>query len=321
MGDLSGKTYFITGGSGGLGKGLAKILFARGAHVTLFARNGERLASAKEDVLKLRVNKNQELDAVSVDLADGSQAWAQVEQVFRCQKRIPDDLYCSTGGAILENGFLADITPGDLKQAINNNYLTAVFAAQAALRIWREADRQAWQRGAEPASDPRFTLKVASKYAVRAIADTLRLEALLLSNPASTYKIHCAFPGTFISPALIAEQASKPRLTKQMEGTDMEIEALTKCFPSSDEMAQRILAGVERGSFAVCPDFQSGLLRSGILGPSARRGPGIVDTLLGLLLVLLWPLVNRFWFERMCKTGRLELLERHGVQVEKKHQE
>ncbi|KAK4450478.1 short chain dehydrogenase/ reductase [Podospora aff. communis PSN243] len=290
MGDLIGKNYFITGGSGGLGKGLAKILFARGAHVTLFARNEERLAKAKKDILGLSVHEKQELNTVSLDLADGS----QVEEVFRSQRRIPDEVYCSTGGAIWENGFLADIKSSDLKQAMDNNYLTAVFAAQAALRIWREADTEALQHVAETVTQkpkvrrvvfvssaaafialPGYDAYTPTKYAVRAIAETLRLEAMLLSNAASTYKIHCAYPATFISPGFIDEQATKPLLTKQLEGTDMSMEEMKKRFPSGDEMARRILAGVEAGDFAVCPDFDSQLLYPAMMGGSPRRGLGI----------------------------------------------
>ncbi|KAK0623891.1 short chain dehydrogenase [Immersiella caudata] len=311
MGDLGGKTYFITGGSGGLGKGLAKILFARGAHVTLFARNEERLTKAKEEIIRFRVHEDQELNTISLDLADGS----QVEQVFRHQK-VPDDVYCSTGGAIWENGFLADIKPSYLKQAMDNNYLTAVFAAQAALKIWKDADAEALQQSVEPTVPrlrrvvfvssaaaflalPGYDAYTPSKYAVRAIAETLRLEALLLSNPASTYKIHCAFPGTFISPAFIDEQATKPRLTKQIEGTDMDMEELKKRYPSGEEMARRILAGVEADDFAVCPDFESGLLFSSMMGSLPRRGLGLIDTLVGIILTLVWPVINRVWLEKM----------------------
>jgi hypothetical protein len=39
----------------------------------LFARNEERLAKAKGEILRLGVHEKQELNTVSLDLADGSQ--------------------------------------------------------------------------------------------------------------------------------------------------------------------------------------------------------------------------------------------------------
>lgn len=45
-----------------------------------------------------------------VYVIDAEDRWSKE---FRCQRRIPDDVYYSTVCAILENGFFTDITPGD----------------------------------------------------------------------------------------------------------------------------------------------------------------------------------------------------------------
>ncbi|WP_309572458.1 SDR family NAD(P)-dependent oxidoreductase, partial [Deinococcus sp.] len=45
--DLAGKSVLITGGSRGLGLALARALLARGARVTLMARDGEELTRAQ----------------------------------------------------------------------------------------------------------------------------------------------------------------------------------------------------------------------------------------------------------------------------------
>lgn len=121
---------------------------------------------------------------------------------------------------------------------MRNNYFTAAYAAQSILKMWTEDDKKA------KTSKPRLrqiaflnsaaaflgmpgyaaytcnsgatrrkhqvgqllTSPKASKCAVRGLADTLRMEALRLSGPISTYTIHCAFPSNFISPAFIEEQ-------------------------------------------------------------------------------------------------------------------
>ncbi|GAB1310276.1 hypothetical protein MFIFM68171_00486 [Madurella fahalii] len=67
-------------------------------------------------------------------------------------------------------------------------------------------------------------------------------------------------------------------------------------------MAPHILVGVEGNSFAVCSDWGSALVFSGIMGLSSGQGLVVIDMFLKvLLLVLVWSLVNSFWFERMCK--------------------
>ena len=137
---------------------------------------------------------------------------------------------------------------------------------------------------------------------MRGLADTLRMEALRLSGPASTYTVHCAFPSNFISPALLEEQKSKPELTKRMEGTTGSMAELEQRFPSAEEVAQGIIAGVERGDFALCDDsMESGLLFANMIGPSPKRGLGVLDSVLATVVGLfVWPVFRRRW-DKMCK--------------------
>lgn len=137
---------------------------------------------------------------------------------------------------------------------------------------------------------------------MRGLADTLRMEALRLSGPASTYTIHCAFPSNFISPAFLEEQKLKPELTKRMEGTTGSTAELEHRFPSAEKVAQKIIAGVERGDFALCNDsMESSLLFANMIGPSPKRGLGVLDSLLATVVgLLVWPVFRRRW-DKMCK--------------------
>ncbi|KAK6196626.1 hypothetical protein LQW54_011366 [Pestalotiopsis sp. IQ-011] len=120
-------------------------------------------------------------------------------------------------------------------------------------------------------------LSTAAKAAVRALADTLRMEFLRYSNPASTYTVHCAFPGDFVSPGFYLEQHTKTGLTKSMQGTDKPLEELEARFPSSDKMALLITTEVERG-------------------PSPKRGFGVLDSIMGLLMGwIIYPVLRRRW--------------------------
>lgn len=217
---------------------------------------------------------------------------------------------------------------------MRNNYFTAACAAQSMLKIWTEDDKNAevlsprlrqiafinsaaaflglpgyaaytGELGAAKRmhrAGRSLTVPKASKCAVRGLADTLRMEALRLSSPATTYTIHCAFPSTFISPAFIEEQKSKPELTKEMEGTMGSMAELEQRFPSAEKVARGIIAGVERGDFALCDDsMESGLLFANMIGPSPKRGYGVIDSVLATIIGLfVWPVIRWRW-DKMCK--------------------
>lgn len=143
---------------------------------------------------------------------------------------------------------------------------------------------------------------LASKYAVRALADTLRMEVLRHSNKDFTYSVHCAFPNTCITDAFLEEQAKKPELTKRIEGTVGSGEDLISKFPPASKTALQIVTAVERGDFAICDSsLDSNLVWANNLGTSPRRGWGIVDTVLAVLTTLIiWPIL-RLYYDRMCR--------------------
>ena len=142
----------------------------------------------------------------------------------------------------------------------------------------------------------------ASKCAVRGLADTLRMEAIRLSNATSRYTVHCAFPSNFISPAFVAEQERKPQLTKQLEGTMHSMEELSHRLVSIEKLALGIVEGVESGDFVLCNKSpESALLFANMVGPSPRRGLGVIDSILSVLIGLFaWPITRKRW-ERKCE--------------------
>lgn len=309
---LQGKTVFITGGSGGLGKAISKELAARGAHVTIFARRQGPLDEARKEIIATRLSEDQEVNAISLDLADAS----KVDEAFRAQPRIADILYCSAGGNHAENGFLVDIEAKALDNCMKNNYYSSAYAAKSLIDIWTQDDKNGGFQAAKPRlrqiifinsaaaflGIPGSIAYTPAKCAVRALADTLRMEVLRYNCPASTYSIHCAFPADFVSPGFILEQNTKTPLTKRIQGVDRPFEELKARFPSSEKVASLIIAAVDRGDFVICEDsFAASALFTNMTGPSPRRGLGILDSILGLLVGwVVWPVLRRRW-EAMCR--------------------
>ncbi|CAF9925818.1 MAG: hypothetical protein ALECFALPRED_003225 [Alectoria fallacina] len=252
---FASRPVFVAGGSSGLGKEDFQVTgSSRGAHVTIFARRQETLDEARNEILAARQDTKQDVNAVSLDLGKPH----ELDAAFRSQARIPDVLYCVAGGTSTEIGFMTDIDAGKLESCMRNNYFTAAYAAQSMLKIWTEDDKNAERlsprlrqiafinSAAAFLGLPGYAAYTSSKCAVRGLTDTLRMEALRLSSPATTYTIHCAFPSTFISPAFLEEQKSKPELTKRMEDTMGSMADLEQRFP----VARGIIAGC--GERRVC---------------------------------------------------------------------
>ena len=118
-----------------------------------------------------------------------------------------------------------------------------------------------------------------------------------------SYKVHCAFPANFVTPSFIKEQKYKPELTKRIEGTDKPVHELIEKTPSPTEVARRILKGVARDEYAIWYDFESSFLLSNMLGPTPKRGFGILDSLLMALAWIVWPFVRRQHDELCRKDG------------------
>ncbi|RYP86959.1 hypothetical protein DL770_004840 [Monosporascus sp. CRB-9-2] len=325
--DLHGKTVFVTGGSGGLGKAISKELAARGAHITIFSRRPGPLQEAKEEILAACLNKNQCVDAVAIDLSDAT----KVTQEFRAQPRVADILYCVAGGNYAENGFIVDIAAEDLENCMKNNYYSSAFAAKSMLDIWTEDDNKRngpatrthnlrqiifINSAAAFLGSPGSIAYTPAKCALRALADTLRMEVLRYNCTASTYSIHCAFPADFVSPGFMLEQKTKTRLTKRIQGlpdsTNINEDVLAKRleakFPSSEKVARLTIAAVDRGDFIICEDsLAASVLFTGMLGPSPKRGWGIIDALLAPIVGwFVWPFLRWKW-EAMTKADGEEL--------------
>ena len=87
-----------------------------------------------------------------------------------------------------------------------------------------------------------------------------------------------------------------------MEGTMGSMAELEQRFPSAEKVARGIIDGVERGEFALCDDsMESGLLFANMIGPSPKRGLGVLDSVLAIIVGLfVWP-VFRWRWDKMCK--------------------
>ena len=126
MFDLSGKVAIVTGASRGIGRGIATLLAARGAHV---------VAAARADHAEATVASIHEVggkaEAASLDVTDGHAVGELVAATLERHGRI--DILVNNAG-IARDQLLLRMKQDDWDQVIATNLTAAFVCAQAVLK-------------------------------------------------------------------------------------------------------------------------------------------------------------------------------------------
>src|ERR1700722_8520149 len=132
MGDsyLKGQVIVVTGASRGIGLATAATLLRRGARVALIARNRTTLESAVAGL------NSQHALAVSADVCDRGAVGAAMAQVAARYGRI-DGLVNNVGFQFARR--LEIMGEAEIRQLIDLNFVSAVFACQAVIPYLRAA--------------------------------------------------------------------------------------------------------------------------------------------------------------------------------------
>lgn len=224
---VEGKVTLITGASEGIGAACAWAFARRGARLALTARSREKLAQAGgPDAL-----------VVAGDLTEAVVRRQVVEETLARYGRI-DILVNNAGVGLYTAAWQA--TPGAVRQMFELNFFALLELTQLTVPHMRE------QRGgaivnvssiAGKAPFPWLTLYCASKYAVCALSDGLRMEL-------APYNIQV----TTVCPGHVEtgfrEHVLEGRLAERIRRTSK--------FPiTAEECAEALVRGVERGARTV----------------------------------------------------------------------
>ncbi|KAJ6612283.1 oxidoreductase [Mycena sp. CBHHK59/15] len=252
---------YVTGGSTGLGLSLALILASKGAHVSIVARNQERLDKALEALEKCRQHPNQLLKAYSYSLNTAADSAAALHTV--CEPHggySPDAVFACAGSS--KPMFFMDMTEEDMMQGMVNGYWVQAWTAMAAAKqMVREARKGKIVLVSSTLGYMSFIGWASyspAKHALRGLADTLQSEFMLYD-----IDIHIFFPPTMFTPGFDEENKTKPQIVRDIESTD---DGMT-----SDAAAQALFNGVQRGYTHITGDMITELFRASTRGVTPRH--------------------------------------------------
>lgn len=171
MHPLHGKVALITGGSSGIGRATALRLASFGARVAVAARTASTLEEVAGEIRALGV----EGLAVPTDVTDREQCRRAVDTTAAHFGRL-DVLVCSAGVSM--RGLFADAEPDALEHIMRVNFFGTLYPTYFALPHVKRS------RGSLVAissltgkrGTPSYAIYGASKFAVRGLYDSLRLE-------------------------------------------------------------------------------------------------------------------------------------------------
>lgn len=259
MSRLDDAHVLITGGSSGIGLATARRALARGARVSIVARDVERLAQA-EDTLESSAGEPTRVCAEPADVTD-RESIERALGLLIAQLGPVDVLVTCAGGA--RPGLFEALPAEVFVEQMTLNYLGTVYSVRAVVPAMIERGRghvMLVSSAAGLVGVYGYSAYVPAKFAVRGFAEALRPEL----KPHGIV-VGCAFPPDTDTPGFAAEEATKPEATKTLSATVR--------VRSPEDVANSIIRGIERDHLVVCSDTQTALLArgAGLLAPIVRR--------------------------------------------------
>jgi 3-dehydrosphinganine reductase len=229
---FGGTHAVVTGGSGGIGLGIARRLVALGGSVTLVARDEERLARAAADV-------GEGTRTLALDIADEG---AVAERLPAELAEAPADLVVNCAGISTVGEFM-DLDGATLRREMDINYFGAVWVTRAALPHFLERGRGHIVNVGSTASligIHGYGAYAPAKFALFGLSEVLRAEL----TPKGI-GVTIVLPTSTRTAMLEHELEVAPPETKRVITAERILEP--------DEVAEAALRGVAAGRFEVTP--------------------------------------------------------------------
>lgn len=258
MTDIMGCHAIVTGGSSGIGWATARVLAARGAQVSLIARDPIRLAAAAQGIR----------DAVpgaaagtgAADVTDPVALRTALDAV--CATSGPCDLLVACAGSA-HPGYFEQLDDSVFREQMDVDYFGTLHAVRAVVPSMMERGRGHIVLVSSTAGLIGvfgYSAYAPAKFAVRGLAETLRPELA-----PHGIVIACAYLPDTRTPGYDRENELKPPETVRISAAIKPRDA--------EPVAKAIVRGIEHDRLVITADVQTAALAraAGLLGPHVRR--------------------------------------------------
>lgn len=257
---------YITGGSSGIGLGLARFYASEGCDVVLLARDRAKLDVAADSCRKVAASPEQNICGVSLDITAYESLPAEFDEVVALHG-LPDLVILCAG--VSGNKTFLETTADEFDQIVNINLAGSREVARALLpsMLQRGSGQIAFVSSmAGLTGIYGYSAYSASKFAVTGLSQALRQELA-----GSGVTVHLLCPPEVDTPMIAAESSTavpQTRFLKDLVGT-----------LQPDVAAKKIAGGLRRRKPVIVPGF-----RAGLMVWMARHFPGMFAKCSELLL-------------------------------------
>lgn len=123
---LQGRSAIVTGGSKGIGRGIAEVFANAGVDVLITGRNQADIDTTVRDL----AGAEGTVSGLAADVADPADCRRVVDAAVERHGGL--DIVCANAG-IFPSGRLEELTPDDIEQVLSVNFKGTVYIVQAAL--------------------------------------------------------------------------------------------------------------------------------------------------------------------------------------------
>lgn len=256
---FDGKNIIITGGSSGVGEGLAERLIKRGANLILIARDKDKLQLVKDRLDDISASTRQ-IHAFSCDVSDPMSVQKTISECVNAAG-LPDILINSAG--ILRESYFENQSLDTFHEVMDINFFGTLHVIKATLPFFRQKREGRIVNMCSMAGLMGvfgYAAYCSSKHAVAGLTGALRVEL----KP-QNIKIHLVCPPEFESP--MVDEINKNRTYEN------KIMAQTIPVLSKDVVADAVIKGIEKDQYEIIPG-----LPAKVISRFDKMFPGIVRT-------------------------------------------
>lgn len=131
---IEGKSVIVTGGSKGIGRGIAEVFAARGARVTIAARGKQALAAACEQMNAA----GGDVESAQCDVSDWDSVRAMARRVAESGGGV--DILCANAGVFPQTK-IADLEPAEWDRVMAANLRSAFLCVKACIPWFQKAGK------------------------------------------------------------------------------------------------------------------------------------------------------------------------------------